>query len=208
MSEVIKQPVGRRAFNKADKLQKISAAARDLFLEKGYDGATLRDIAARAGVGFGTLFDYASGKRDLLFLIFNPRLVERLDAGYKAALAEPRFLDQAMKLFEPFYALYERDPELSRYLLRELNFYRDGAEAAKFLTQRSDFLDRLKALTERAQIKGEINPACAPSQIAQVLMSIFAWEVRRWISLEPLDLAVGLNTLRGLVALQINGFRS
>src|SRR5215472_18786691 len=60
-----------RERNKLDKLKRIKAAARELFLEQGYDSATTREIARRADVGLGTLFSYASDKRDLLFLIYN-----------------------------------------------------------------------------------------------------------------------------------------
>ena len=61
----------QRERNKLDKLRRIKAAARELFLEQGYDNATTREIARRADVGLGTLFSYASDKRDLLFLIYN-----------------------------------------------------------------------------------------------------------------------------------------
>ena len=67
-------PVGLRAKNKAEKLQRIRKAARALFVKRGYDDTTMRDIAKRAEVGFGTLFTYASDKRDMLFLIFNDEL--------------------------------------------------------------------------------------------------------------------------------------
>src|ERR1700760_1724174 len=66
--------LGLRAKNKAEKLQRIRKAARALFVKRGYDDTTMRDIAKRAEVGFGTLFTYASDKRDLLFLIFNDEL--------------------------------------------------------------------------------------------------------------------------------------
>src|SRR4051812_7538168 len=65
---------GRRAANKLDKLNRIKAAARELFVSRGYDEATVREIAAQAGVGLGTLFTYSRNKRDLLFLVGNDSL--------------------------------------------------------------------------------------------------------------------------------------
>ena len=58
-----------RERNRRDKLQRITAAARALFVEKGFDETTTREIARRADVALGTLFLYATDKRDLLFLI-------------------------------------------------------------------------------------------------------------------------------------------
>jgi AcrR family transcriptional regulator len=63
--------LGQREKNKIDKLNRIKEAARELFLSKGFDDATTRAIASRAGVGIGTVFIYADNKRDLLFLVAN-----------------------------------------------------------------------------------------------------------------------------------------
>lgn len=204
---MINIPEGRRARNKADKLHRIRTAARDLFIEKGYDGTTMRDLAARSGVGFGTIFDYASSKRDLLFLIFNPDLVVTLDHAYAEAVDKTDYIDQLMCLFSGFYRLYERDPELSRYLLRELNFYQDGAEAAKFMAQRADFLQRVEQLTREAQARKALAEDVPAATLARILFSTFAWEVRRWIGSNPLDLEAGVSELRMLISVQTRGFR-
>ena len=76
--------VSRRERNKADKLRRIKEAAYDLFAEKGYDQTTTREIASRAGVALGTIFTYASDKRDLLFLIFNDRQDELRRVSFAA----------------------------------------------------------------------------------------------------------------------------
>jgi len=45
-----------------------------LFISKGYEDTTTREIALRADVGMGTVFTYADNKRNLLFLIANEDL--------------------------------------------------------------------------------------------------------------------------------------
>ncbi len=45
-----------------------------MFIAKGFDDTTTREIAQRASVGIGTLFIYADNKRDLLFLVANDEL--------------------------------------------------------------------------------------------------------------------------------------
>ena len=67
---------GQREKNKIDKLLRIREAARELFVQKGFDETTTREIAIRAGVGIGTVFTYAENKRDLLFLVANDDLDE------------------------------------------------------------------------------------------------------------------------------------
>ena len=84
-------PRGLRAKNKAEKLQRIRKAARALFVKRGYDDTTMRDIAKRADVGFGTLFTYASDKRDMLFLIFNDELDNVVADSFARAVKERLF---------------------------------------------------------------------------------------------------------------------
>ena len=199
------KPEGRRAANKADKLRRITAAARDLFIEKGFDGTTMRDIAARAGVGFGTLFDYSSNKRDFLFLLFNPALESVLDESMAAATAEPLFLDKLMAFFGGYYALYARDRAIARAVLRELTFFSEGGEAQKFLGHRARFLGLIVEQVRVAMANGELREG-EPEPVARIIFAIYAWEVRRWLAADAPSVARGLSDLRELLALQITGF--
>lgn len=70
---------GVRGVQKATTRAKIVEAARDLFAERGYHAATVRDIAARAGVSPGSLFTSFTGKAQLLQEIVNARLQGLLD---------------------------------------------------------------------------------------------------------------------------------
>jgi AcrR family transcriptional regulator len=45
---------------------RIRQAARSLFKEKGFDGATLRDIAERAGMGASSIYRHVQSKEELL----------------------------------------------------------------------------------------------------------------------------------------------
>lgn len=62
--------MGLRERKKLIRLQRIVAAARQLFIEKGFTTTTIQDIAAEADVGLGTLYLYAKSKEDLLVLVF------------------------------------------------------------------------------------------------------------------------------------------
>ncbi len=197
---------GRREANKADKLARITTATRELFRVKGFDGTTMRDIATRAGVGFGTLFDYAANKRDLLFLILNPELEAMLEASSAAADRETLLIDQLMALFSGCYALYARDKSMARAALRELTFFSEGAEARKFLSHRQTFLENVTARVAAAAASGDL-PVPDPAPIGRIIFALFAWEVRRWLAEEAPSVARGLNELRDLLVLQLSGFR-
>jgi AcrR family transcriptional regulator len=55
-----RMPIGRRERTKQDKHQRIMTAAREMFAEQGVSGVTTQQIADRADVAIGTLYQYAS----------------------------------------------------------------------------------------------------------------------------------------------------
>lgn len=60
-------PLGRRERKKAATRQAIADAALRLFLERGYDQVSIKEIADEADVSTTTLFKHFSGKEALVF---------------------------------------------------------------------------------------------------------------------------------------------
>ncbi|WP_066948131.1 TetR/AcrR family transcriptional regulator [Microtetraspora fusca] len=60
-------PVSRRERKKAATRQAIADAALELFLERGYDQVSIRDIAEAADVSTTTVFKHFTGKEALVF---------------------------------------------------------------------------------------------------------------------------------------------
>lgn len=60
-------PIGRRERKKAATRQAIADAALRLFLERGYDVVSIRDIAEAADVSTTTVFKHFTGKEALVF---------------------------------------------------------------------------------------------------------------------------------------------
>lgn len=58
--------------------EKIFDAALKVFSEKGYNGATTGEIAKEAGVAEGTIFRYFPTKKDLLFSVTEPVVIDSL----------------------------------------------------------------------------------------------------------------------------------
>ncbi len=65
--------------------ERIRTAARELFREKGFDGATLRAIARRAGMGASSIYRHVQTKEELL--------VDELDAIQERAWSRFRLED-------------------------------------------------------------------------------------------------------------------
>ncbi|WP_427005411.1 TetR/AcrR family transcriptional regulator [Pseudarthrobacter sp. H2] len=119
---VAPQPVGRRERNKQAKLDRITAAARELFAEHGIDEVTTQQIADRADIGTGTLFLYAKSKGELLLLVQNSGYADALVRGKAAAGAIPDVLEAVMAIVRPVVECNRTQIENGRTYLREIVF--------------------------------------------------------------------------------------
>ena len=97
--------------------ERIEAAALKLFVEKGVDGASIRDIAQAVGLSDGALYRHYASKEELVWRLFAGGFesfaseLERLAAGESG----PRQKIAAM--VRGFCALFDADSLLFRFLL-------------------------------------------------------------------------------------------
>jgi AcrR family transcriptional regulator len=115
-------PVGRRERNKQVKLERITAAARELFAEHGVDDVTTQQVAEKADIGTGTLFLYAKTKGELLLLVQNSGYVDALEQGRAAAQRIPDALDAIMAIISPIVECNRIQVDNGRTYLKELVF--------------------------------------------------------------------------------------
>lgn len=116
------RPMGRRERNKLDKLERITAAAGELFAERGVDDVTTQEIADRADIGTGTLFLYAKTKGELLLLVQNSMYEAALEEGRAAAAETSGALDGVLAVLRPVVACNRKQIENGRTYLREMVF--------------------------------------------------------------------------------------
>jgi AcrR family transcriptional regulator len=76
----------------------LIAAALELFVDKGYAGTRLEDVAARAGVSKGTLYLYFENKEELVKAVVRESIVARLS----------EFADEASRFSGPSDELLKR----------------------------------------------------------------------------------------------------
>jgi AcrR family transcriptional regulator len=104
----------RRALAKQQTRAKVLAAARRLFSEQGYEGATIRDIAAEAGMSTGAVFANFADKSDLFREIMIADLEALVDALREAVSRGRGVDDTLMKLFAAGYAFYKSRLPIAR----------------------------------------------------------------------------------------------
>ena len=104
----------RRALAKQQTRAKVLAAARHLFSEAGYEGATIRDIAAEAGMSTGAVFANFTDKSDLFREIMVADMEALVEAMREGASRGRGVDDTLLKLFVAGYAFYKTRLPLAR----------------------------------------------------------------------------------------------
>jgi AcrR family transcriptional regulator len=99
----------------------IFEAARDIFHERGYDGARMQEIADRAGINKSLLHYYYRSKDRLFEAVFRetagqvlPRIFQTLASDYPLGL-------KIRRLVEVYISQLQRYPHLPRFIINELN---------------------------------------------------------------------------------------
>ena len=196
---------GRRERNKQETLERIKAAAEAVFIEKGFDDASIREIATRAEVGVGTVFNYAADKRDLLFLVVNEKLERTNRKAFQDVPESLPLVEQVLVVFRYYYLFYAENTEISRYMLQESTLFGAGPQGQRFQEHRGQIADHMTALIRRAQEAGKISPKESPELIAELVLSILGRQVRIWIRNDKPEVESGLIPLRDLLSLMMKG---
>jgi AcrR family transcriptional regulator len=105
----------------ADTRETILKSALELFSEMGFDGATTREIASRAGVNHG-LIPYYFGSKPKLWEAAVDRAFADLESGLNVVLEDPSVVDDRERiglLIRNFVRFVARNPEFVRLMNEE-----------------------------------------------------------------------------------------
>jgi len=99
---------------------RVFDAAEKVFAERGFDGATIRDIAAEAGEPVGTIHHHGGGKEALFHQVAARRaetLAELRLTTLEAVTSQPdHLLEEILSAFvRPFFDLARDDPRWQHY---------------------------------------------------------------------------------------------
>lgn len=109
-AEVLEKKTGRREAVRAFKREAILQAARKIFARDGLDGATLRAIAAEAGIAVGTVYLHYPAKEALYAELLAGSLAD-LQKHLRDAVAKAAADEQLMAGALAFYDFYRQRPD-------------------------------------------------------------------------------------------------
>ena len=105
--------------NQNDTEEKIKEVAQRIFLEKGYEGTTIRDIAEAAQINTALTNYYFRSKEKLFWLVYESLLKEAIQS-VQAILDKPIPMEEKlMGLIDHMFETQAANPNLSMFLMNE-----------------------------------------------------------------------------------------
>jgi TetR/AcrR family transcriptional regulator len=101
--------------------EKILAAARAVFMEKGMDGARMQDIADRAGINKALLHYYFRNKDKLFEMIFQDAMGRFMPRLADVIIADVDFFVKIEKMVSMYMDMLAQNPYLPQFVLNEVN---------------------------------------------------------------------------------------
>ncbi len=142
---------------KTEKL--ILYTALELFAEKGFNGTTISDIAAKAGISKGLVYNYFSSKKKLLEAVCKTLLIE-MDKIFKAIEQIEDPYKKIKILIDVTFAQIEKEEKFWR-LYMDFSLHPEVKEIVNKIT--ADYLDTgfkmLEKIFRRIGIKNPVNEA-------------------------------------------------
>ena len=146
-------PITRGERTRADIIQ----AAHTLFLERGYNGASMRQIAGRAGIALSGIYNHFAGKEAIFAAVFEERhpcwqVLPMLDAVQGDSL-EAVLRDLARRMVD---ALNERPDFLNLLFIEMIEF--KGRHLPQLVEKTLPRLSRFVARFEAIQAREKLRP--------------------------------------------------
>ena len=172
--------------DREERRQALAAAAAEVFAEKGFAGARIIDVAERAGVGKGTVYEYFRSKEELFFAVFermsreeHARLGAEMDRDAPAAERLASLVRSMVADAVAQADLYGLTFELWSGCSHET--YGERLRAA-FADLYRDFRGHLAALVREGQAAGELRAGLDPEGLAAAIVgAIDALGLQYWV---------------------------
>ena len=155
---------------KEKRIEDILSAAVDVFIEKGYENASMNEIAARAGISKGGLYHHFLSK-DMVLLYANQKLMEPCSAMLEAAKENPSAAEGIKSYIHDYLEYWiERKKELIFFSLSMTKAMSHMDIFKMYERYTEDYIVSFEDLFRKGNKTGEFNLS-NPRENAVALMS-------------------------------------
>lgn len=192
----------RREQAKQETRRIIFNTAYSLFEEKGYDAVTMRDLAAEAGVGLGTIFQHFKDKANLLVSVFEEEFQPYVDRVFES-LPQANLKEQLRYMVRHFFSYYAKRPQISVIFIKEI--YIDPKNSEKIRSHMLNDIDRLTKLFEDAKQRGELSSDIAADDTVILWWSYYLFVLLQGLQADSFDVEEQMALYEKLMAQHYSG---
>ena len=150
-------------------IERLTDVALRVFAERGFDGASMDDVARSAGITKAAIYHHVSGKEELLERGLN-RALEALYAVLQEGAAAQGPPPERLRF------IVERVAELALALRPELTVLvrvrGNSRTERRALARRREFDALVAALVREAQATGDVDPALDPRLVVRLIFGM------------------------------------
>lgn len=129
---------GRRELNKVATRLKILGVAHRLFLTKGLDATSMRDLIKASELGNGTFYNYFKRKEDI-FDVLVELLIGELRAQMRSTWRRHGLgIRGAKHAYKEFFNYFVRQPDALQFMSANMTYFRGANVRKKFEGMRRD----------------------------------------------------------------------
>jgi AcrR family transcriptional regulator len=162
-------PAGRRRGRPGYDLASLLAVAVELFNERGYDGTSMRDLAARLGIAKSAIYHHVAGKEELLRLALDRALAGLSAIADRARVLPAPAIERLEYLVRGSVEVLEAESPYVTLLLR----VRGNTDVERAALDRRRTFDRFAAeLVAQAVDDGDIRPDADAMITARLLFGL------------------------------------
>lgn len=188
---------GRREKKKKIAREKILKAATDIFNHKGFEKASVSEIAEKADLGVGTVYNYFKSKDDIFVETFTNQMdVETTYEFDIKELVEKEVADIVIAYVEKFTKPFKLVPkkfmqELFRITIGSKN---NTSLLRNLMEMDFKFIDRIEEILEKIKSEGILPESFDPRIAAEMVYGAYMYEVMMYLFMDDYSFDKALET--------------
>lgn len=172
----------------ARRMQIIQGATR-LFVKKGYDRTSVREVAKACKMSMGALYHYVGSKEDILLLIIDQSMSDLAKSIEEfsqtiAALSPPEAL---CKFIDMYYRMVDKNQDITLFTYQETKNLEQRARR-QVLDSAARDVGACEALLRRGIASGDFDIGNPTVMAHNIIVGAHMWAVRRWFLKERVTL--------------------
>jgi AcrR family transcriptional regulator len=135
--------------NTLDVKERILQVSRELFIKNGYDGTSVRDIAAASGTNVAHIKYYFQSKYKLFEIIFEEAFNILIQRVFSIIQSDMPFFELIEAWINAYYEILPEYPQIPIFILNEINHGNHNQDSLIKLAKKQNPLEKFSIFTRR-----------------------------------------------------------